>query len=204
MKYILVISLLLSIFPAFAQKKTATDKAMASACECINKTDKKLNKEGLKIEVEKCVTQAMLANLQGLVDEYGIDMTDEKSAYEMGKQLGIKLAAKCPAFIELFANSELLGKETNQTSEAAESEFTVGTLKEIIIEDVIYLVIVEANGDTRNFVLYTYFNGASEFVQSLDLYKNKEVKIGWTTQKVFDKKSNTFVDKKIVTALQLW
>lgn len=204
MKQVIIITLLFISNFIFAQKKTATEKSMASACECMKKIDKKLNKDDLKKEMEKCASQAMLDNLQGLVEEYNVDLSDEKSAYEMGKKIGVKLTTNCPEFLELIANSDMINDKIDATEESSGTQFTEGTLKEIVIADVIYLTVEESNGDTRNFVLYNYFSGAQDFIKSPESYKNKQVKIGWLFQKVFDKKTNSFIERKIINALQLW
>ena len=52
--------------------------------------------------------------------------------------------------------------------------------------------------------LIDYFSGADEITKDLNSIKNKKVKIGYVTKKIFDSTSNDFKERKIIIAFEYW
>ncbi|MFN8284275.1 MAG: hypothetical protein U0U67_13735 [Chitinophagales bacterium] len=198
MKSVCTFLFCLSFTVLFAQKNT--DKAVKQACECMTKLDMKMDKKQLDEKVSKCIETAALANLQGLMKEYDFDINDESSAEKVGEKIGMKLVAKCPAFLE-YAQSL---PDSDDSDKEEKYEFAEGKVTNATKSDYITISLEESSGDVRNFYVIDYFSGAEEIISNLNTLKNKKVKIGFIIRKIFDATSNEFKERKIVVAFEYW
>ncbi len=203
MKRILLAVFCFSSVAMYAQK--ASDKAVKQACVCMDKVDMGQPSKKLDAAFEKCLMDAVFANLEGLTKEYKFSFSDEGAAEKVGEQLGIKLASSCPSFLE-YAKI-VASKESDEKTQAAEEtesyEFAEGVVKEVPANGSSAITIEETSGDIRTFYLVDYFIGAEDIPSQLSSLKGKKVKLGYTTKKVFDTTSNSFKDKKVIVAFEL-
>lgn len=198
MRLIITIILSTSFTIAIAQKYT--DKAVKQSCECMSKIDLTLSPKILEEKATKCIEEATISNLSGLVKEHDLDLTDEAAAEKVGEKIGMKLVAKCPAFISLaqkFPNDD-------EESKTTDYEFAEGKVSSVTKSDILIIGLEESTGDIRNFYLIDYFSGADEITADLNSIKNKKVKIGYVTKKIFDGASNDFKERKIIIAFEYW
>ncbi len=197
----LFISVLLILsFPAlFAQKYT--DKTIKQSCDCMSKVDSKLDVKIIEEKVSKCVEDAILANFEQLMKENDLDMLDEKASDKLGETIAVKLVSKCPKFLEFV---QKFPDEESTTEKEVEYEFAEGEISNVTTSDYIIISLKESSGDTRLFYLVEYFVGAEKITDNLSSLKNKKVKIGYISKKLFNKEINNFSERKAIVAFEFW
>ncbi|UAY51632.1 hypothetical protein [Ferruginibacter albus] len=108
-KIFFLLTVVLSANSAFAQVDSAKAKVLRkqlldTICTCISKIDKSTIKT--TEDAQSAFLQCFVSDGMTLMMEYataaGIDMTDNEKMEQWGKSLGIELAMKCPAFMQLM------------------------------------------------------------------------------------------------------
>ena len=196
MKFIFAVLLAIFASVSFAQK--FTDKAVKQCCDCMNKIDMNTNPQKLDKLASKCIEDVTLSNLPGLMKEYNMDLGDKVAFERIGEKIGIELVKKCPAFMEYIK------KMPKDDADTDEYKFAEGKITNATKSDFITITLEELSGDIRIFYLIDYFDGAEKIITDLDTIKDKKVKIGYTSKKIFDKESNDFKERKVVMAFEYW
>ena len=115
-------------------QKSALDKVANAACECINNTelDPNMNQESAELFLGQCMAPSIMANMDALMKEMKLKEFNQESGYQIGLEVGKKLGAMCPKFIELSlimarnANAEAPLEDSYDESESdseIESEY---------------------------------------------------------------------------------
>ncbi len=116
----------------FAQR-SAIDKVANAACDCINATE--FNNDMTSMDAEmmlgQCMAPSIMENMDALMKEMNLKEFNQESGYQIGIEVGKKLGAMCPKFIELSiilarnANSEdEITEEYDESGEQVEEEYT--------------------------------------------------------------------------------
>jgi len=87
----------------FAQR-SAIDKVANAACDCINATE--FNNDMTSMDAEmmlgQCMAPSIMENMDALMKEMNLKEFNQESGYQIGIEVGKKLGAMCPKFIELY------------------------------------------------------------------------------------------------------
>ena len=199
MRLFISVLLILSFHALFAQKYT--DKTIKQSCDCMSKVDSKLDVKIIEEKVSKCVEDAILANFKQLMKENDLDMLDEKASDKLGETIAVKLVSKCPKFLEFV---QKFPDEESNTEKEVEYDFAEGEISNVTTSDYIIISIKESSGDTRLFYLVEYFVGAEKITDNLSSLKNKKVKIGYISKKLFNKEINNLSERKAIVAFEFW
>ena len=131
-KVLITLFVAVQTFAILAQK-SAIDKVANAACDCIKETE--LNDDMTSMDAElmlgQCMAPSIMENMDALMKEMKLKEFNQESGYQIGIEVGKKLGAMCPKFIELSiimarnANSEEEStEEYDDAGEQVEGEYT--------------------------------------------------------------------------------
>ncbi len=116
----------------FAQR-SAIDKVANAACDCINATeiDNDMTSMDAEMMLGQCMAPSIMENMDALMKEMKLKEFNQETGYQIGIEVGKKLGAMCPKFIELSiiiahnANSEAeASEECDESGEQVEEEYS--------------------------------------------------------------------------------
>ncbi len=213
MKKIITLFAILACFTAHAQiTKDSLLKVMtAEACEELNKKDlSKIDAKNLEAEMGMLLTPAMMSHLDDIERVYGAGITDQDVMKKMGMDLGMRLATKCPKFMELSMQAMSNGtKSSNPKVKINEApsdndEATVsGTLLTVNAGDITTISVSESKGKTTKFYWLEYFDNSDDLKTNSKKYINKKVTVSYTEKSVYDFVRKSYKTIKVVTRIDL-
>jgi hypothetical protein len=213
MKKILTLIAIIFWFAADAQiTKDSLLKVMTNeACEELNKKDlTKIDAKNLEAEMGMLLAPAMMSHLEDIERIYGGDMTDQDAMKKMGTDLGMRLATKCPKFMELSMQAMSSGNKSFESkikkldTPTDNSEATLsGTLMAVNAGDITTLSISESKGKTTKVYWLEYFDNADELKTNNKKYLNKKVNVGYTEKSVYDFVRKNYKIIKVITSIDL-
>ena len=94
-------------------QKSAIDKVANAACDCINNSelDESMTKQDAELFLGQCMAPSIMENMEALMKELKLTEFNQQSGYQIGIEVGKKLGAMCPKFIEL---SIIMARNANQ------------------------------------------------------------------------------------------
>src|SRR6478672_6166017 len=111
MKKIFFASILLTgALLATSQTKTTKDLLLDTLCKCITaKGDalKNASPNDIQKEVMGCFMSEGLDLLMKYAEEKKVSLTDQEAMQKLGNEIGMELAKKCPAMMQLAINSAI-------------------------------------------------------------------------------------------------
>ncbi len=179
--------------------QSAMALAEASACACLEaKFDKaKSYTENEKI-VEQCLLKAFSNHYAAFEQEYtATQLSDESFGYQLGEQLGVKLAASCPTFMEF---SLLMAKQSLDTA-TGDAEMLVGTVVEIQNTPYCQIVLEVASGERLTLTWLKPFAGAKAIGHPETLLQ-KQVQVTFEIMELFDAQRQAFRLHKVISSLE--
>jgi hypothetical protein len=200
---------LLATWTLNAQK--ASDKAVKQCCDCISKLDvKKLKTEEAKnAAATDCMTQALMANIMGLADEYSIDVTNmnEETGRKIGEKFGIKLVTDCPAatpFLVKMAGDADIEKSTSRMMGYEREETTTGTLLRIeTTGDATIVVVKTAEGEEEKLYWIRPFPGSETLETKGKLLNGKKVSVRWGEFKQYNATLKGYGKRKEILSIKI-
>jgi hypothetical protein len=181
------------------------------ACEELNKKDlTKIDAKNLESEMGMLLAPAMMSHLEDIERIYGGGMTDQDAMKKMGMDLGMKLATKCPKFMELSMQAmgggnqslEAKIKKINPSSNNGETSVN-GTLLTVNAGDITTLSISETKGKTTKLYWLEYFDNADDLKTNSKKYLNKKVTIGYSEKSVYDFVRKNYKTIKVISSIDL-
>jgi hypothetical protein len=213
MKKFLTLIAIIVCFAANAQiTKDSLLKVMTTeACEELNKKDlTKIDGKNLESEMGMLLAPAMMSHLEDIERIYGGGMTDQDAMKKMGMDLGMRLATKCPKFMELSmqamsnGNKSALPKVKINESPTNNNESSLsGTLLAVNAGDITTLSISESKGKTTKLYWLEYFDNADDLKTNSKKYLNKKVTISYTEKSVYDFVRKNYKTIKVITGIDL-
>lgn len=216
MKKILLLLFVATTALAMNAQKSALDKVANSACECINNTeiDENMTQEDAEIFLGQCMAPSIMANMDALMKELKLKEFNEESGYQIGIEVGKKLGAMCPKFIELSiilarnANAEVpeevYDEGPMESEEQYENQEISGALQGRFVREeggAQRYVVINIDGIEEKFLWLYWFDGSDDLIADPSFYLNREVYVEYIDFEMFDGLTRTYVPVKVLISL---
>lgn len=218
-KIILTLFIAAHAFAMNAQK-SAIDKVANAACDCINNSDldESMTQQDAELFLGQCMAPSIMENMDALMKELKLKEFNQESGYQIGIEVGKKLGAMCPKFIELSlimarnANQEVPVEEEYDESES-DSEIEGEYVEEDAEIGVIQGRFVREEGGTQRYIVINvdgleekllwlyWFDGADDLLADPSFYLNREVYVEYVSFEMFDGISRSYVPVKVLVSL---
>jgi hypothetical protein len=201
----------------FAQR-SAIDKVANAACDCINATE--LNSDMTAMDAElmlgQCMAPSIMENMDALMKEMKLKEFNQETGYQIGIEVGKKLGAMCPKFIELSIilahNANTEGETTEEYDESAvqeEGEYTeedaeVGIITGRYVREeggAQRYIVVNVDGVEEKLLWLYWFDGSDDIQADPSFYLNREVYVEYVTMDMFDGISRSYVPVKVLISI---
>jgi hypothetical protein len=201
----------------FAQR-SAIDKVANAACDCINATE--FNNDMTSMDAEmmlgQCMAPSIMENMDALMKEMNLKEFNQESGYQIGIEVGKKLGAMCPKFIELSiilarnANSEdEITEEYDESGEQVEEEYTeedaeIGILTGRYVREeggAQRYIVINVDGVEEKLLWLYWFDGSDDIQADPSFYLNKEVYVEYVNLDMFDGISRSYVPVKLLISI---
>lgn len=201
----------------FAQR-SAIDKVANAACECINATE--INNDMTSMDAEfmlgQCMAPSIMENMDALMKEMKLKEFNQETGYQIGIEVGKKLGAMCPKFIELSiimahnANSEAeASEEYNESGEQVEEEYSeedaeIGIMTGRYVREeggAQRYIVINVEGVEEKLLWLYWFDGSDDIQADPSFYLNKEVYVEYVNLDMFDGISRSYVPVKLLISI---
>jgi hypothetical protein len=205
---------------AFAMnaQKSAIDKVAKAACECIENTelDQNMTQQDAELFLGQCMAPSIMENMDALMKELKLKEFNQQSGYQIGIEVGKKLGAMCPKFIELSiimarnANQEVPVEEEYDESESdsvVESEYEddeIGVIQGRFVREeggAQRYIVINVDGLEEKLLWLYWFDGADDLLADPSFYLNREVYVEYVSFEMFDGISRSYVPVKVLVSL---
>jgi hypothetical protein len=217
-KFFLVLFASILSVATFAQR-SGIDKVANAACDCINATE--INNDMTSMDAElmlgQCMAPSIMENMDALMKEMKLKEFNQETGYQIGIEVGKKLGAMCPKFIELSivmarnANSEMetVEEEYDDSGEQVEGEYSeeeaeIGILTGRYVREeggAQRYIIVNADGIEEKLLWLYWFDGSDDIIADPSFYLNKEVYVEYVSMDMFDGISRSYVPVKLLISI---
>lgn len=216
-KVILTLFIAAHAFAMNAQK-SAIDKVANAACECINNSelDESMTQQDAELFLGQCMAPSIMENMEALMKELKLTEFNQESGYQIGIEVGKKLGAMCPKFIELSiimarnANQEVPVEEEYDESESdsvVESEYEddeIGVIQGRFVREEggsQRYIVINIDGVEEKLLWFYWFDGADDLLADPSFYLNREVYVEYVSFEMFDGISRSYVPVKVLVSL---
>ncbi|MFY8077794.1 MAG: hypothetical protein ACOVMJ_04330 [Flavobacteriales bacterium] len=216
-KVILTLFIAAHAFAMNAQK-SAIDKVANAACECINNSelDESMTQQDAELFLGQCMAPSIMENMEALMKELKLTEFNQESGYQIGIEVGKKLGAMCPKFIELSiimarnANQEVPVEEEYDESESdsvVESEYEddeIGVIQGRFVREEggsQRYIVINIDGLEEKLLWLYWFDGADDLLADPSFYLNREVYVEYVSFEMFDGISRSYVPVKVLVSL---
>jgi hypothetical protein len=200
----------------FAQR-SAIDKVANAACECINATE--LNSDMTSMDAElmlgQCMAPSIMENMDALMKEMKLKEFNQETGYQIGIEVGKKLGAMCPKFIELSiilahnANTEVETTEEYDEPEQVEGDYSeedteIGIITGRYVREeggAQRYIVVNVDGVEEKLLWLHGFDGSDDIQADPSFYLNREVYVEYVTMDMFDGISRSYVPVKVLISI---
>lgn len=218
-KIILTFFIAANAFAINAQK-SAIDKVANAACDCINNSelDESMTQQDAELFLGQCMAPSIMENMDALMKELKLKEFNQESGYQIGIEVGKKLGAMCPKFIELSiimarnANQEVPVEEEYNESESdsvVESEYVeedaeIGVIQGRFVREeggAQRYIVINVDGVEEKLLWLYWFDGADDLLADPSFYLNREVYVEYVSFEMFDGISRSYVPVKVLVSL---
>ncbi len=198
-------------------QKSALDRVTNAACDCINATEipTDMTTEDAELFLGQCMAPSIMANMDALMKEMKIKEFNQESGYQIGIEVGKKLGATCPKFIELSlviarnANNEQESEITEEEAAAVEADYaedvaeTGSVVGRFVREEggTQRYIVINTEGVEEKFWWLYWFDGADEIQADPSIYLNREVYVEYMTINMFDGISRNYIPVKVLLSV---
>lgn len=203
---------------AMNAQKSAIDKVANAACECINNSelDESMTQQDAELFLGQCMGPSIMENMDVLMKELKLKEFNQESGYQIGIEVGKKLAAMCPKFIELSiimarnANSEVeTTEEYDDSDEQVEEEYSeedaeIGVLTGRYVREeggAQRYIVINADGIEEKLLWLYWFDGSDDIQADPSFYLNREVYVEYVSMDMFDGISRSYVPVKVLMSI---
>lgn len=209
-KIILTLFIAAHAFAMNAQK-SAIDKVANAACDCINNSelDQTMTQQDAELFLGQCMGPSIMENMEALMKEMKLKEFNQESGYQIGIEVGKKLAAVCPKFIELSLIMARNGREESAPEEVEEENIQeedteLGTASGRFVREeggALRYIVVNVNGVEEKFLWLYWFDGADDLIVDPSFYLNREVYVEYVDFEMFDGISRSYTPVKVLVSL---
>ena len=208
-KTFIVFILLTGSLWATSQTRTTKDILLDTLCKCITaKKDelKNASPSDIQKEVMSCFMSDGLELLMKYAEEKKVSMTDQEAMQKLGNNIGVELAKKCPAMMQLAINSAVadssagsgLSKVVND-GETSETEGTIVSLN--TTEFPASIQLKQKTGVVKKVYLVSEFYTDDDNFYNTGYLPGKKVVAEISSQKIFIPSKKKFVTLDVVVKL---
>ena len=218
MKKILITLFVAAQAFAITAQKSTIDKVANAACDCINNAelDESMTQQDAEVFLGQCMAPSIMENMDALMKEMKLKEFNQETGYQIGIEVGKKLGAMCPKFIELSvimarnANSEDEPTEEYDDSgeqveeEYSEEEAEIGIITGRYVREeggAQRYIVINVDGVEEKLLWLYWFDGADDLLADPSFYLNREVYIEYVTFEMFDGISRTYIPVKVLVSL---
>jgi len=209
-KIFVAIILLTGTLWASSQTKTTKDILLDTLCKCITakKDDlKNASPDNIQKEVMSCFMSDGLELLMKYAEEKKVSMTDQEAMQKLGNEIGMELAKKCPAMMQLAMNSAMADDKNDSntgsskiiTEVTSETEGTIVSLN--TTEFPASIQLKQKNGTVKKVYLVSEFYTDDDNFYNTSYLPGKKVVAEITSQKIFIPGKKKFVTLDVVVKL---
>lgn len=207
---------------AFAMnaQKSAIDKVANAACDCINNSefDESMTQQDAELFLGQCMAPSIMENMDALMKELKLKEFNQESGYQIGIEVGKKLGAMCPRFIELSlimarnANNDVPEEEAYDESESdveIESEYVeedaeIGVIQGRFVREeggTQRYIVINVDGTEEKLLWLYWFDGADDLLADPSFYLNRQVYVEYVSFEMFDGISRSYVPVRVLVSL---
>ena len=194
---------------AASQTKTTKDILLDTLCKCITakKDDLKNASPGdIQKEVMSCFMSDGLELLMKYAEEKKVSMTDQAGMQKLGNEIGIELAKKCPAMMQLAINSAVAdtsdGPGISKIVSEGVTTATEGTIVSLnTTEFPASIQLKQKNGTVKKVYLVSEFYTDDDNFYNTGYMPGKKVVAEVSSQKIFIPSKKKFVTLDVVVKL---
>ena len=218
MKKILITLFVAAQAFAITAQKSTIDKVANAACDCINNAelDESMTQQDAEVFLGQCMAPSIMENMDALMKEMKLKEFNQETGYQIGIEVGKKLGAMCPKFIELSvimarnANSEdETTEEYDDSGEQVEEEYSeedaeIGIITGRYVREeggAQRYMVINVDGVEEKLLWLYWFDGADNLLADPSFYLNREVYIEYVTFEMFDGISRTYIPVKVLVSL---
>lgn len=218
MKKILITLFVAAHAFAISAQNSTIDKVANAACDCINNAelDESMTQQDAELFLGQCMAPSIMENMDALMKEMKLKEFNQETGYQIGIEVGKKLGAMCPKFIELSlimarnANSEdETTEEYDDSGEQVEQEYSeedaeIGIITGRYIREeggAQRYIVINVDGVEEKLLWLYWFDGADDLLADPSFYLNREVYIEYVTFEMFDGISRTYIPVKVLVSL---
>jgi hypothetical protein len=154
--------------------------------------------------------------VDALIKEMKLKEFNQETGYQIGIEVGKKLGAMCPKFIELSvimarnANSEdETTEEYDDSGEQVEEEYSeedaeIGIITGRYVREeggAQRYIVINVDGVEEKLLWLYWFDGADNLLADPSFYLNREVYIEYVTFEMFDGISRAYIPVKVLVSL---
>jgi len=209
-KIFVAIILLTGTLWASSQTKATKDILLDTLCKCITakKDDlKNASPDNIQKEVMSCFMSDGLELLMKYAEEKKVSMTDQEAMQKLGNEIGMELAKKCPAMMQLAMNSAMADDKNDSntgsskiiTEVTSETEGTIVSLN--TTEFPASIQLKQKNGTVKKVYLVSEFYTDDDNFYNTSYLPGKKVVAEITSQKIFIPGKKKFVTLDVVVKL---
>ena len=185
MKNLLTLILLFSLSSLLNAQEDYMAAIAEKSCECLDNISKDVRGEMFNMEFGLCIIAAAEPFSEQLMKDYGIDVSmGEKHGEELGRMVGMKMVAECPAMIMTIADRM---SEEDFEDDGSE-KFVSGEVVRISGDVFTEFTIKDEDGKTLKFYWLTYVDSPVDLPLNYMDLKGKQVQIRYNTMDLFDKR----------------
>ncbi|HEV8508468.1 MAG TPA: hypothetical protein VGQ53_23895, partial [Chitinophagaceae bacterium] len=208
-KFFFVFTLLTGSMWATSQTKTTKDILLDTLCKCITAKKDELKNASpgdIQKEVMSCFMSDGLELLMKYAEEKKVSMTDQAAMQKLGNEIGMELAKKCPAMMQLAINSAIAdtseGSGISKIVSEGETTETVGTIVSLnTTEFPASIQLKQKNGTVKKAYLVSEFYTDDDNFYNTGYLPGKKVVAEISSQKIFIPSKKKFVTLDVVVKL---
>jgi hypothetical protein len=194
---------------AASQTKTTKDILLDTLCKCITAKKDELKNASpgdIQKEVMSCFMSDGLELLMKYAEEKKVSMTDQAAMQKLGNEIGMELAKKCPAMMQLAINSAIAdtseGAGISKIVSEGETTETVGTIVSLnTTEFPASIQLKQKNGTVKKAYLVSEFYTDDDNFYNTGYLPGKKVVAEVSSQKIFIPSKKKFVTLDVVVKL---
>ena len=192
-----------------AQTRTTKDILLDTLCKCVTaKKDELKNASPADIqkEVMSCFMSDGLELLMKYAEEKKVGMTDQAAMQKLGNEIGMELAKKCPAMMQLAINSAMAdssdGPGISKIISEGETTAAEGTIVSLnTTEFPASIQLKQKNGTTKKVYMVSEFYTDDDNFYNPGYLPGKKVVAEISQQKIFIPSKKKFVTLDVVVKL---
>jgi len=175
-----------------------------------------MTQQDAELFLGQCMAPSIMENMDALMKELKLKEFNQESGYQIGIEVGKKLGAMCPKFIELSiimarnANQEVPVEEEYDESESdsvVESEYEddeIGVIQGRFVREeggAQRYIVINVDGVEEKLLWLYWFDGADDLLADPSFYLNREVYVEYVGFEMFDGISRSYVPVKVLVSL---